>query len=438
MNAIRQLRTWILSSIDTRHVGAVLRSMGLLYHPLDDRLPPVEAVRRAWRRPLVAGIGWSHALGPIALFLVFVLAATGMLLALHYEPHPDAGRQSVLGISAELPAGWLVRGIHHWAAEVLLALVAVHAIRAFFARAYRAPRQAVWVVGLLLLPVSVSFHFTGTLLPWDQSAYWTAVGAFESGMSGPLLGPFLGDTGAETTRGALGRAFALHVVILPVVLLALVSLLLRLVWKHGIAPPLPPPEGEPSDQAALVVLRVDTTEAEAAAVRRDLETGGARVGVESLEGRRILRAEGCRATRLEKLALDPRVKEVVALNPETAARTFFPHQFLRVMSGVLLAGGALVLLAAWFPPGVGATHDPFARPAALARPWYLHWRAGLESLAPGALATAMLIVLPLVLLFWPLLDRFRDGRPLRPWLVPAAGVLMFLAFLALTGIGAAR
>src|SRR5690606_37122008 len=125
----------------------------------DERLGLRQAVARAGRRPLPAGVGWLHVFGPAALFLVLVLAATGILLSFHYEPHPEAARSSVLDIATNITGGWLIRGIHAWAADLLVMLVLVHALRSLVLRAYRAPRQATWVVGLLILPLVISFHY---------------------------------------------------------------------------------------------------------------------------------------------------------------------------------------------------------------------------------------------------------------------------------------
>ncbi len=441
MAFFKGLRAWLGSSVDSRTVGALLRWVGFLYHPLDDRLRPGEAIARAWRRPIYRGVGWMHVFGPAALFLVFVLAGTGILLSFHYEAHPETAHTSVLEITAELPAGWLVRGTHHWAAELLVVLVAVHVLRAFFSRAFRAPRQANWVVGLLVLPVVLSLHFTGTLLPWDQAAYWNGARALRPGTGIGIIGAFLGRfaDGTDLSNAALGRAFALHVILLPWTLFFLLSTHLRLVWRHGLTPPVPPRGGEPPNESMLAVLRVDATQAEVAVLRAQIEAENVQLRQEALEGRAVFHIEGCRSELAATLSRDPRVKEVVAISPGPAGRTFFPNHFLRILGTNLVMAGALVLLSAWLPPPINGAPDQFHRIASTTRPWYVLWFHGLEDLVPptlSVLVTAGLWLVVIVALIWPMLDTHFDGRPKRPYLTPAIGIALLFGLVALSIHGA--
>jgi quinol-cytochrome oxidoreductase complex cytochrome b subunit len=347
----------------------------------------------------------------------------------------------VLDVTAEAPGGWLIRGVHHWAAQLFVAIIVVHVLHAFFTRAYRAPRQANWVVGALILPVVFGLHFSGTVLPWDQDAYWVAAKTLKLGASLPVLGTFLERFAqeAELSSTTLGRAFALHVVLLPWTLFFLLSVHLRLIWRHGIAPPMPPPGGEKSDESMLAVLRADTTAAEAAALRAGVEKEGVRLAESALEGRTIFRLDGCRPALAEKLSLDPRVKEVVGITPALAERTFYPRHFLRIVGAMLALAGALVLLAAWLPPSIKGPADSFHPPATAPIPWYVLWFQGLQTALPQnlKLVGSLLVILgSLVFIFFPLLDAHDGGRPRRPWLSWVAGIVGIIALVALTLHGA--
>ncbi len=108
--------------------------------------------------------------GGIALFLFGIQVVTGTLLALYYKSTPEAAYKSVQYLTSDVSFGWLIRSIHHWAANGMILFVALHLLRVFFQAAYKYPREIVWVVGCMLLLVTLCFGFTGYLLPWDQRA----------------------------------------------------------------------------------------------------------------------------------------------------------------------------------------------------------------------------------------------------------------------------
>ncbi len=155
---------------------------------------------------------WLYTLGSAALFLFIMQVVTGVLLAMNYVPSPDHAYDSVRFIEAEVPFGRLIRGCHHWGASLMVVLVVLHMLRVYVMGAYKYPREATWLVGVLLLLLVVGFGFTGYLLPWDQKAYWaTAVGTNIAGQT-PGIGPALvkllrgGDEmGAATLSRSLRR-----------------------------------------------------------------------------------------------------------------------------------------------------------------------------------------------------------------------------------------
>src|SRR5437879_2808079 len=114
---------------------------------------------------------WYY-MGGLALFLLGVQIVTGVLLLLYYQPTPEAAHQSVEMIVTRVPFGSLIRSLHSWSANALIAVVFVHMFSTFFMKSYRAPRQLMWLTGIILLLLMLGFGFTGYLLPWDLTAYF--------------------------------------------------------------------------------------------------------------------------------------------------------------------------------------------------------------------------------------------------------------------------
>ena len=171
------------------------------------------------------------------MFLVQVV--TGIVLAMYYAPSPDHAYDSIRYLERAVVSGAMLRGIHHWGASAMVVLVLAHMIRVFSMGAYKYPREINWLLGVALLFIVLGFSFTGYLLPWDQKAYWaTQVGTNIAGTT-PLLGPTILKLlrgGAQLGAATLTRFFALHVLLLPMLLVTIVLLHLALVIRQGIAP----------------------------------------------------------------------------------------------------------------------------------------------------------------------------------------------------------
>lgn len=180
--------------------------------------------------------------GGIALFLFLVQAVTGVLLLVYYRPGPEAF-DSVRQITGEISFGWLVRSLHAWAANLMVAAIVVHMFSVYFMKAYRSPREFGWWSGLLLLMLTMVFGFSGYLLPMNELSYFATRVGLEIPASLPLIGPLISDlvrAGQEVTGYTVQRFFALHVVVLPALFVPLLGFHLWLVQKHGNA--LPPSE----------------------------------------------------------------------------------------------------------------------------------------------------------------------------------------------------
>jgi quinol-cytochrome oxidoreductase complex cytochrome b subunit len=128
-------------------------------------------------------VNWFYTLGSATCFWLYFKVSLN-LLTLYYVPTPDHAYDSVVYISTQLPAGWFIRGLHHWGASAMVVVTVAHLLRVFFYGAYKYPREATWITGVFLLLIVIGFGFTGYLLPWDQKAFWaTTVGTRIAGVA---------------------------------------------------------------------------------------------------------------------------------------------------------------------------------------------------------------------------------------------------------------
>ena len=183
-------------------------------------------------------VNWFFTLGSATLFVALNQGITGILMSLYYVPTPDHAWDSVNYITNVVSYGWLIRGMHHWGASIMVVLVMLHMLRVFFMGAYKYPREITWVTGMVLGLVTLGFGFTGYLLTWDQKAYWaTTVGTSMAGVV-PGVGTFLMKVlrgGEEISAVTLARFFGVHVWVLPALLILLIGVHLYLIIRHGIS-----------------------------------------------------------------------------------------------------------------------------------------------------------------------------------------------------------
>jgi len=168
---------------------------------------------------------WYYA-GGLALFFLAVQIVTGLLLLLYYRPTPEAAHQSVEMIITKVPFGMVIRSIHAWSANILIAIVVLHLLSVFFMKSYRTPRATLWLTGIILLLILIGFGFTGYLLPWDQTSYFATTIGTELPREIPILGDLIAQLlrGSKAVTGAtLLRMYALHVALLPMLALAFAS-----------------------------------------------------------------------------------------------------------------------------------------------------------------------------------------------------------------------
>jgi len=178
--------------------------------------------------------------GGMTLFLFGIQVCTGILLLLYYRPSAEEAFESVQFIMTEVQFGWLIRSIHSWSANLMIATLMIHLFSVYFLRAYRKPRELTWVSGMLLFGLSLTFGFSGYLLPWNELAYFaTKVGTDVAGQV-PLVGHFMTRLlrgGDDVTGATLSRFYGIHVGILPLFTTGILGLHLFLVQKQGMSVP---------------------------------------------------------------------------------------------------------------------------------------------------------------------------------------------------------
>src|ERR1700735_2554416 len=160
---------------------------------VDERTSLSGAGRWLLFRKVPKGTNWFYTLGSATLFAFLSQAVTGGFLAMYYRPDPAGGAyESIRHVTNEVCLGQFVRGMHKWGSSVMIVLVFLHMGRTFLFGAYKYPRELNWVIGVVLLILTMTMSFTGYLLPFDQRSYWaTIVGATINGTR-PLVGPYLG------------------------------------------------------------------------------------------------------------------------------------------------------------------------------------------------------------------------------------------------------
>jgi ubiquinol-cytochrome c reductase cytochrome b subunit len=215
---------------------------------IDSRTGYRTLLHRLLDEPLPPGTGWAFTTGSVVSLLLGVQVVTGVVLAMYYVPAPALAWDSVQFIMQSLPLGWLVRGLHFWGASCIVVATLVHLGRVFVLGSYKAPREVTWLTGLVSLLVILGFALSGYLLPWDQKAYWATTVTVNVARSAPVVGEVV----AAILRGGehlgaltLGRWYAAHVFLLPLLLLVFIVAHLALMRRHGISGPMTPRSGPP-------------------------------------------------------------------------------------------------------------------------------------------------------------------------------------------------
>jgi quinol-cytochrome oxidoreductase complex cytochrome b subunit len=207
---------------------------------LDERTGASPFLRGFLYRKVPKGTNWFYTLGSATMFAFLSQAITGVFLAMYYEPDPTRAYESASHITNDVFLGELVRGMHRWGSTVMIILIFMHMARTFFFGAYKYPRELNWIIGVVLLVLTLAMGLTGYLLPFDQRSFWATVVAVNINASGPVVGPYLADflrAGAEFGPTTISRFYALHMLFIPGLIAALIGAHLYLVAKLGTTAP---------------------------------------------------------------------------------------------------------------------------------------------------------------------------------------------------------
>lgn len=206
---------------------------------IDQRTGLISGIEYFLDEDVPASAGWHQVLGSVCLFAFLLQVVTGLLMAVNYAPTPGEAWESLRYIVTQVTAGSIIRGLHHWGASAMIVVVGLHMAQVFLWGAYKKPREATWIVGVVLLLLTLAFGLSGYLLAWDNRAYWgtmvtTRITASAPG--GSLLLRILGTDGTSIGRVTFARFYAAHVTLLPLITGLLILFHLILVRKHGVAP----------------------------------------------------------------------------------------------------------------------------------------------------------------------------------------------------------
>ena len=206
---------------------------------LDHRTGLETAVKEFMYEEIPASSGWPQVFGSMAMFFFLLQAVTGLLLSFNYAPTPGEAYNSLRFILTEVTGGRLIRGLHHWGASMMIVVVALHMAQVIIWGAYKKPREATWMAGIVLLLITLGFGLTGYLLPWDNRAYWGTVVATQIAAKSPGIGDYL--TRLLASSDGIGvvtfaRFYAMHVMLLPAAMIGMIALHVMLVRRHGVTP----------------------------------------------------------------------------------------------------------------------------------------------------------------------------------------------------------
>lgn len=327
------------------------------------------------RHPVPPRTGWMYVFGSATLFAFLIQVVTGIALATAYVSSAGQAYASLQWITNHAFLGHLLRGMHYFGASAMVLLVGIHAMRTFLTGSYKFPRELNWVVGVVLLGLTILMGFTGQLLRWDQNGVWSTVVAAEQAGRVPLIGHWLSRLllGGQTVGGAtLSRFFAYHVFFIPALIFAMVALHLGLVLRHGISEK--PDPAHPVDPSTY------------------------RAWYENL-----LHREG------------------VPFWPDAAWRD--------VIFGVLVVAAVVFLAWHFGPPKLTRPPDPTIIEAYPRPDWYLLWYFAVLAQLPHGTESYVIVGAPLAagfcLLILPLIfNRGQRAPSQRPWAVAAVLIIV--------------
>ena len=206
---------------------------------LNERLGTAPGLRHMLFRK-VPNHDWTYTLGTATMFAFVSQAVTGVFLAMYYDPSPTQAYASAAHITNEVFLGEFVRGMHKWGSTMMIILIFLHMGQVFFYGAYKYPREMNWLIGVILVVLTLMMGLTGYLLPFDQRSFWATIVAVNLNGTAPILGPYLADflrAGPDFNAVTIPRFYAIHMLLVPGAIAALIGAHLYLVTKLGTTAP---------------------------------------------------------------------------------------------------------------------------------------------------------------------------------------------------------
>ena len=207
---------------------------------IDQRTGLISAIDYFLEEEIPASAGWHQVFGSVALFAFLLQVVTGLLMAVNYAPTPGEAWESLRYIVTQVTAGSIIRALHHWGASAMIIVVVVHMAQTFLWGAYKKPREATWILGVLLLLLTLGLRAQRISAALGQSgllgALWSRRASRALAPGGALLLRLLGTDGSSIGRVTFARFYAAHVTLLPLITGLLILFHLILVRRHGVAP----------------------------------------------------------------------------------------------------------------------------------------------------------------------------------------------------------
>ncbi len=348
----------------------------------------------------------TYYLGFITFFLFVILVTTGIALMCYYRPSTSQAYQDMKDLQFVVFLGPYLRAMHRWAAHGMVVCVFLHMCRVFYTGSYKKPRQFNWVIGVLLLLLTLGLSFTGYLLPWDQLAFWAITVGTNIGSYAPIVGGQLRELllgGHSVGEGALLRFYVLHVAVLPsVVILLTIVHFWRVRKDGGLSRP-------------IWKLKVRQPE-------RELVT----IGAPAEPALRATAVSTNKTYGLMEVVTGKPIFETIEPEEEEDAVFAYPYAFFREAIALMATVTTIMATSLFFRAPLEELANPAKTPNPAKAPWYF---LGLQELVShsaflgGVVAPALMVV---ALLAIPYFDRNLSRRPAdRKW-----AISLFTVFVA--------
>jgi quinol-cytochrome oxidoreductase complex cytochrome b subunit len=353
-------------------------------------------------------------LGFITFFLFLILLTTGIALMVYYRPYPAQAYQDMKDLQFAVFMGTFLRNMHRWAAHGMVICVFLHMCRVFYTGSYKKPRQFNWVIGVLLLLLTLSLSFTGYLLPWDQLAYWAITVGTNIGSYAPLIGGQLRELllgGHSVGEGALIRFYVLHVAVLPAAMILLTIVHFWRVRKDGgLSRPVWKLKGK-KEELVVIGAPAVAVPMQASATSKDKTYGL----MEVVSGKPIF--------------------ETVTPEEEEDTVFSYPYAFVREAVVLMATVTTIMTMSLFLNAPLEELANPAKTPNPAKAPWYF---LGLQELVShsaflGGVVAPTLMVLALLAI--PYLDRNPSRRPGDRKLILWLFTIFVVANLALIIVG---